>query len=45
MSLKIGSAEIMIGNSLAMIIDFVVIAGVVYFGVKSLGLDRLDKKK
>ena len=44
-SLKIGSAEIMIGNFLAMIIDFVVIAGVVYFGVKSLGLDRLDKKK
>lgn len=26
-------------------IDFLVIAMVVYFGVKLIGLDRLDKKK
>jgi large-conductance mechanosensitive channel len=27
------------------VIDFLVIALVVYFGVKGLGLDNLDKKK
>jgi len=33
------------GNFLNVLIDFVVIALVVYFGVKMLGLDKLDKKK
>lgn len=44
-SLKIGSAEIMWGSFLSVLIDFLVIALVVYFGVKKLKLDRLDKKK
>ncbi len=44
-SWKLGSAEIMYGNFLAILIDFIVIAAVVYFGVKMLGLDKLDKKK
>lgn len=43
--LQIGSAKIMWGSFLNVFIDFVVIAFVVYFGVKLLKLDRLDKKK
>ncbi|MBU1200345.1 MscL family protein [Patescibacteria group bacterium] len=44
-SLKVGSSEILWGNFLSILIDFVIIAFVVYFGVKKLGLDKLDKKK
>ncbi len=44
-SFKIGSAEILYGDLLSVVIDFVVIALVVYFGVKILKLDKLDKKK
>lgn len=44
-SWKLGSAEIMYGNFLTILIDFIVISAVVYFGVKSLGLDKLDKPK
>lgn len=44
-SLKIGSAEILWGSFLSVLIDFFVIASIVYFGVKKLGLDKLDKKK
>ena len=43
--LKIGSAEILWGSFLGTLIDFLVIAVVVYIGVKVLGLDKLDKKK
>ena len=38
-------AAILWGDMVAKGIDFVVIALVVYFGVKSLKLDQLDKKK
>jgi large conductance mechanosensitive channel len=38
-------AQILIGNFISVLINFVVIAGVVYFGFKGLGLDKLDKKK
>lgn len=44
-SLRLGQAQIRYGNFLATLIDFLVIAAVVYFGVKGLGLDKLDKKK
>lgn len=44
-SFWIGSAEIRWGNFLAMLIDFAVIAAVVYFGFKALKLDQLDIKK
>ncbi len=44
-SFSIGSAEILYGDLLAVTIDFLVIALVVYFGVKALGLDKLDKKR
>lgn len=42
---QVGKAKIMYGNFLSTFIDFTVIALVVYFGVKGLGLDKLDKKK
>lgn len=44
-SIDIGEAKIMYGDLLSVLIDFAVIALVVYFGVKFLGLDQLDKKK
>jgi len=44
-SFKIASAQIMWGDFVGVIIDFLVITLVVYFGVKGLKLDRLDKKK
>lgn len=44
-SLHIGSANIMWGDFLTVVIDFAVIAVVVYFGVKLLKLDKLDKPK
>lgn len=40
----IGTAIIKYGNLLNTIINFMVVAAVVYFGVKGFGLDRLDKK-
>ena len=44
-SLTIGEAELRWGNFISMLIDFTVIAAVVYFGFKGLGLDKLDFKK
>ena len=38
-------ATVAYGNFLATLLDFAIIAAVVYLGVKILGLDRLDKKK
>ena len=43
--IKIGTIEIMIGSFLGVLINFLVIALVVYYGVKGLGLDKIDKKK
>lgn len=43
--IQIGSAKIMWGSFASILIDFLVISAVVYFGVKGLGLDKLDKKK
>ena len=45
MYFSIGSVDIMFGNFVSVIIDFLVIALVVYFGVHGLGLNKLDKKK
>jgi len=44
-SIKVGTAEILYGDLIMVFIDFLVITLVVYFGVKILGLDKLDKKK
>ena len=44
-SFGIGAARILYGDLISVIIDFIVISLVVYFGVKMIGLDKLDKKK
>jgi len=43
-ALEVGPIKILWGHFLSAVIDFTVIAAVVYFGVKVLGLDKLDKK-
>jgi large conductance mechanosensitive channel len=43
-AITVGSAKIMWGDFVGVLIDFLVIALVVYFGVKLLKLDKLDKK-
>lgn len=43
--IQVGSARILYGDLLSVVIDFVIIALVVYVGVKMLGLDKLDVKK
>lgn len=40
----IGSAHIMWGDLVATFVDFLVVAGVVYFGFKMLRLEGLDKQ-
>ena len=42
--LEIGEVKILWGSFAATAIDFIIIALVVYFGVKGLGLDKLDAK-
>ena len=44
-ALTIGAASLKWGAFISTLIDFVIIAAVVYFGVKALGLEKLDKKK
>ncbi len=44
-SIKLGAAEILYGDLISVFIDFLVVAMVIYFGVKIIGLDKLDKKK
>ena len=44
-TIAVGPAKIMIGNFINTVIDFTVIALVVYFGVEMLRLGDLDKKK
>jgi large conductance mechanosensitive channel len=44
-SFEIGSAQILYGDLISVLIDFIVIALVVYYGVKMLGLNKLDKPK
>ena len=43
-SLNIGTVQILWGSFLAATIDFLVIAFVVYLGIKIFKLDKLDKK-
>ena len=44
-SFGIGSARILYGDLISVIIDFLVVALVVYYGVKTLGLNKVDKPK
>ncbi len=43
--LVIGPVQIRWGNFTSVVLDFLVVAAVVYFGVKSLGLEKLDKEE
>lgn len=44
MSITVGDAHIMYGSFIGHVIDFVIVAAVVYFGVSAMKLDKLDKK-
>jgi large conductance mechanosensitive channel len=44
-SFTFGTVSILYGDFISVLIDFIVVALVVYFGVKGLGLDKLDVKK
>jgi len=41
----IGEATLSWGNFVVVVINFLVVAAVVYFGVKALKLDKVDRKK
>lgn len=41
---NVGGVSLMYGAFISTLVDFIIIAAVVYFGVKALGLDKLDKK-
>ena len=41
---RIGGVSLKYGAFISTLVDFVIIAAVVYFGVKALSLDKLDKK-
>jgi len=43
--LQIGSAKIMWGDFVSSLVDFIIIAFIVYFSVKVLGVSKLDKGK
>lgn len=43
-SVTVGSATLKWGHFVSALVDFVIIAAVAYFGVKGLGLDKLDTK-
>lgn len=44
-SFTVGNATILWGDFLSVTLDFLIIAAVVYYGVRGLGLDKLDKAK
>lgn len=45
LKIAIGPVDLLIGDFVSVVIDFMVIAAVVYYGFKILGLEKLDKKK
>jgi large conductance mechanosensitive channel len=45
MYFAVGTAKVMWGDFISVVIDFLVVALVIYFGVHKLGLDKLDNKK
>lgn len=45
LSLHVLSANITYGKFISILINFIIVAFVVYFGVKKLGLDKMDKAK
>lgn len=45
LSFSLFGADVLIGNFIAILINFIIIAAVVFYGFKGLGLDKLDHKK
>ncbi|MDQ5951133.1 MAG: large conductance mechanosensitive channel [Patescibacteria group bacterium] len=45
LTIPIADAQVLIGNFLATVLDFVIIAAVVYFVIKGLKLDKIDRAK
>lgn len=45
MTLKVGEAEIKWGSFVNILINFLIVAAVVYYGFKALGLEKLDLKE
>jgi large conductance mechanosensitive channel len=43
--LSVGKVTILWGDFVSVMIDFIIVAAVVYFGIKGIGLDKLDKPK
>ena len=43
--LVLGNIVVTWGNFISTLIDFVIVAAVIYFVIKGLGLDKLDKAK
>ncbi len=43
--LTMGAISLKYGAFISSVVDFVIIAGVVYWGVNALGLNKLDKPK
>lgn len=43
-TLTVGRSVVRWGSFLSVLIDFAIVAAVVYFGVKQLGLEKIDKK-
>ncbi len=44
-TVQVGTAKLAYGDLVSTVIDFIIIATVVYVGVKILGVDKLDRKK
>lgn len=44
-SFNILGTQILYGDLLSVFIDFIIVACVVYFGIKFIGLEKLDKPK
>ncbi len=44
-ALTVGAISLHWGAFISTVVDFIIIAAVVYFGVNALGLNKLDKKK
>ncbi len=44
-ALQIGAVAFKWGAFVSTVVDFVIVAAVVYFGVSALGLNKIDKKK
>lgn len=45
LTIPVSDTQIFIGNFLATLLDFTIIAAVVYFVIKGLGLDKIDRPK